>query len=201
MSGPLLALDVALLLPPAEATVVRLNARLDGPPAGFRFDATHHPHVTLVQQFTPAADLEAVTGQVAAVLAGAAPVRLAAGRLDAGESTTSLAFVPTPALGALHTRLMDRLAPFDVAAGDARAFTGDDEPARARDVAWVTRFRTAAAYGAFDPHVTLGVGSLDEPPPALAFDAATVALCHLGRFCTCRRVLASWTLAAAEAGA
>lgn len=192
----LLALDVALLLPPAAtATVGRLNARLAGPPAGFRFDATHLPHVSLVQQFSPVSDLGEVTGQVAAVLARAAPLRLTAVRLDAGDSTTSLALDPTRELAELHAALMDRLAAFDVAAGDERAFVDDGAPPRSRDIAWVTRFRTAAAYRQFQPHVTLGVGALDGPPPALAFDAATVALCHLGRFCTCRRTLASWALA------
>lgn len=201
MPDALLALDVALLLPPAaDATVGRLNARLAGPPAGFRFDATHLPHVSLVQQFSPASDLADITGEVAAVLARTAPLRLAAASLDAGESTTSLALDPTPELAELHTALMDRLAAFDVAAGDERAFVDDGEPPRSRDIAWVTRFRTAAAYRQFQPHVTLGAGALDGPPPALAFDAATVALCHLGRFCTCRRTLASWALAP-EAGA
>lgn len=197
----LLALDVALLLPPpATATVGRLNARLAGPPAGFRFDATHLPHVTLVQQFSPASDLGAVADEVAAVLAHTAPLRLTPVGFDAGETTTSLALDPTPELAELHGSLMDRLAAFDVAAGDESAFVDDDEPPRQRDVAWVTRFRTAAAYRHFDPHVTLGVGALDGTPPALAIDVATVALCHLGRFCTCRRLLASWALAP-EAGA
>jgi hypothetical protein len=62
------------------------------------------------------------------------------------------------------------------------------------DVIWVSGFRLKAAFGEFTPHVTLGHG---KEPPAIepfAFDATTVAACHLGRFCTCRRVLANWTL-------
>ena len=151
--------------------------------------------MTLAQQFVPVADLPLVTAEVGAVLASFAPLTLTAERLASSGVTTSLVLAATRPIAALHTRLMDRLAAFDMTAGGADAFLANAEPPRARDIEWVTRFRTAAAYGAFEPHVTLGVGVLDIPAPALEFEAVQVALCHLGRFCTCRRVLASWTLA------
>lgn len=201
MPGSLLAIDVAILLPPeAQRVAAKLNARLTGPPDGFRFDAGHLPHVTLAQQFVPAADLPLVTADIGAVLAATARLTLTGERLGSSGLTTSFALAATRPLTALHGRLMDRLAPFDMAAGGPEAFFAGDEPPRERDVAWVTRFRTAAAYASFDPHVTLGAGSLDVPTPALEFEAVEVALCRLGRFCTCRQVLASWTLAV-EAGA
>lgn len=200
MAAGLLAVDVALLLPSeVQNRVSRINARLSGPPEGFRFDSSHLPHVTLVQQFVPAADLPLVTTEVGAVLSSFAPLTLTTERLASNGLTTSLVLGATQTLGAVHTRLMDRLAPFDMTAGGADAFVTDGEPPRTRDVEWVTRFRTAAAYRSFKPHVTLGAGVLDEPAPALRFAADEVALCQLGRFCTCRRVLASWTLG--EAGA
>ena len=201
MFGRVLAVDLALL-PPTEAQteIARLNARLAGPPEGFRFDASHLAHVTLAQQFVPAADLPVLAAEIGEVLAPFAPLTLTAVRLASSGLTTSLVLEGTQALAALHVRLMDRLAAFDVTAGNAEAFVAGGEPPRARDVEWVTRYRTAAAYGSFEPHVTLGTGVLDAPAPALEFETARVALCHLGRFCTCRRVLASWTLAA-ETGA
>ena len=196
MPGSLVAVDVAVLLPPAaQALVARLNAQLTAPPDGFRFDATHLPHVTLAQQFVPAADLPLVEAEVGAVLAAFPRLTLTAERLASSGRTTSLVLAATRSIDAIHTRVMDRLAAFDMTAGDGAAFVADDEPARARDVEWVTRFRTAAAYASFQPHVTLGVGVLDAPAPAFEFEVNEVALCHLGRFCTCRRVLASWTLA------
>ncbi len=197
MPGSLLAIDIALLLPPrAQALVEQLNARLAPPPEGFRFDAGHLPHVSLVQQYVPATDLPLLAAEVGAVLSTAAPLTLVAERFGSSGLTTSLFLTATSPLTTLHTGLMDRLAPFDMAAGDADAFLADDEPPRARDVEWVTRFRTAAAYAAFEPHVTLGAGVLDDAAPAFELEAAQVAICRLGRFCTCRRVLASWTLTA-----
>ena len=196
MPGALVAVDAALLLPAGARDVVgRLNARLAGPPDGFRFDAGHLPHVTLAQQFVPAADLRLVTAEIGSVLAAFPPLTLRAERLAASGRTTSLVLAATPTITTIHARLMDRLAAFDVTNGGADAFVENGEPPRARDVDWVARFRTAAAYGRFEPHVTLGVGALDGAAPPLEFQAGHVALCRLGRFCTCRRTIASWTLA------
>ena len=195
MPGLLVAVDAAILLPPAAQEVVaQLNAQLAPPPDGFRFDADHLPHVTLAQQFVPAADLRLVTAEIGAVLVSFPPLTLTAQRLASSGTTTSLMLAPTRQIADIHTRLMDRLAAFDMTAGGANAFLANGEAPRARDVEWVARFRTAAAYGSFEPHVTLGVGALDHAAPAFEFEADAVALCRLGRFCTCRRILASWTL-------
>jgi len=59
---------------------------------------------------------------------------------------------------------------------------------------WVTGFRLKSAFGAFTPHITLGHGEhLPEIEP-FEFEATTIAACHLGRFCTCRKVLREWRL-------
>ena len=201
MPAPLIALDVALRLPPSvEEAVGRFNRMLDAPPTGFRLDATHLPHISLVQQFSPTDEVAALAEAIRTIVADHPPLHLTTAALARGGTATTLTLKPTPSLDALHRRLMDQAAAFDVGAGDAHAFAGSDaeavdaEPARARDVAWVTRFRTEAAYDAFDPHITLGVGVLDVAARSITFDASVVALCALGRFCTCREVLMSWEL-------
>ena len=197
VSASLLALDVALLLPPpAFEVVAHLNDRLTAPPNGFVFDTTHLPHVTLAQQFVPAAEMAAVRDALHGILSTTPPLELRSTGLISVGTTTSLTLEPIPDLAALHQRLMDRLAPFDLTTGDAASFYDDTEPARTRDVEWVARFRTRAAYGAWEPHVTLGVGRLEARSPAIQFVAARVAACQLGRYCTCRRVIAAWTLTA-----
>ena len=199
-SHGLLAIDIALLLPPALLEpALRLNAALLPPPHGLRFDATHLPHLTLAQQFVPAAQLPAVTDAAAAALGGVGPLRLLPAGIGRGRTAATLRLAPTADLTRLHTRLMDRLGPFESATGTAAAFyAAGGEPARDADVDWVRRFRTAAAYERFDPHVTVGVGPLPEAAPLPAADAVRVALCQLGRFCTCRRVLADWRLTPRE---
>lgn len=191
----LLALDVALLPPAAcRPRLAALNAALDAPPHGFRFDDTHLPHVTLAQQLVAAGRLAEIIRCVARTVRTAAPLRLRSTGLSRGRTTSSLRLAPTAALARLHAGVMDALLPFEAGPGDASAFHSNGEPPRPADLEWVTRFRDRAAYARFDPHITLGVGAAPGAAAALDAEAERVALCHLGRYCTCRRVLAEWTL-------
>ena len=190
-----LALDVALLPPPAcQPRLADLNAALDPPPRGFRFDDTHLPHVTLVQQFVATGRLDEVAGSLARLVSRAAPLRLRSTGLSRGRTTSSLRLERTDELDTLHARVMDALLPFAAGPGDESAFLSNGEPPRPADLDWVTRFRDEAAYARFDPHITLGVGVAAGTTAALDTLTDRIALCHLGRYCTCRRVLAEWTL-------
>ena len=54
-----------------------LSASLRGDyPAGYSLDATHAPHVSMLQRFARATDLDAVTAAVARVLAAERPTDL-----------------------------------------------------------------------------------------------------------------------------
>ena len=194
----LVALDVVLLLPSAAATAVaRLNAQLEPPPAGFVFDDTHLPHVTLVQQFVREADLAMALGVLVPTALETPAIPLRGTGLRRGRTTTSLGVDGGAALRLLHERLLARLGPHAAAPGDASAFVAGGEPARDGDVEWVTQFRAQATGARFEPHVTLGVGALDDAATRIAFTATELAACHLGRFCTCRRVLGTWRLGVA----
>ncbi len=189
------AIDVAILLTGAARDVPqRLNARFPGEPMdGFRFDHTHHAHVTLGQHFVDLPQLDAVYRVVAAILSDHAPLTLRVTGAHAGRTAQALAIAPAPALQQLHERVLDALEPFEVP-GDATAFQSDDAPARAADVEWVTRYRHDSGYASFNPHITIGIGPDPITAAPVAFTAREIAVCHLGRFCTCRDVLARWTL-------
>ena len=199
MPSPLLALDIAILLPPETSTSVELlNTQLSAPPEGFRFSARRLPHISLVQQFSPTTELNVIEQTIAGVVSKHPPIDLTLASITTSETTSSLTVTPSPVLDTLHRRLMDQLAIFDVGLGDERAFINTDatptDAARLRDITWVSQFRTEAAYDAFAPHVTLGVGAIKTTIPKTTFTASVIALCILGRFCTCQKVLASWEL-------
>lgn len=199
MPSPLLALDIAILLPPETSTSVELlNTQLSAPPEGFRFSARHLPHISLVQQFSPTTELTVIEQTIADVVSKHPPIDLTLASITTSQTTSSLTVTPSPVLDTLHRRLMDQLAIFDVGLGDERAFINTEatptDAARLRDITWVSQFRTEAAYDAFAPHVTLGVGAIKTTIPKTTFTASVIALCILGRFCTCQKVLASWEL-------
>lgn len=190
-----IAIDVAILLSGAARTVVeRLNAGFDhAPGAGFRFDASHHPHVTLSQHFVRRERLSEVRRLVGDVVGRLEPFEVRVTGARAGRTSQVLAVEASATLEQLHERLMDALGN-EEAAGDAAAFQADGEPARPADVAWVEGFRERSSYARYDPHVTVGIGPRPLSTAPFRFPVEEIALCRLGRFCTCRDRLASWTL-------
>lgn len=189
----LLALDVALLLPPdVRQLAIRLSAALPIDPAHrLRLDDDRVPHVTLAQQFVRIAELEAVSDRIDRVVRVLPPLPLRITGAGATGSTVWLAIERSERLVGLHERLMDALRGVERPGGTAAAFFGRD--ARVADVLWVAGYRLASSFGAFTPHITLGHGDPPRVEP-VDFEATTVAACHLGRFCTCRRALRVWTL-------
>lgn len=195
-----IAIDIALLLPEAvNQRVKAANAALLAErPDGFRFDESHLPHITLVQQFIRCANIPALIEQIDPILRGISPLSLRI--TGVGSSATAAHFVikRTSGIDELHRTLLDAVLPFEEAVGSAEAFySGDEpvlEPARDGDVQWVGNFRSHSSYDRFSPHITLGIGAPPEFGAPFEFTADRVALCHLGRFCTCRVVLQEWRL-------
>ena len=132
--NPVTAIDIAL---EPDATMVRQaeadNARLlKAYPEGFALDATHHAHITMLQQFVRTADLKKVYSAANAVLAkeGVASRRLKA---------INYYYIPSPPLGIagivvestedllrLQYELLDAVAPFTEKTGTAAAFVSTD---------------------------------------------------------------------------
>ena len=190
----LVAMDGAIL-PPADVTARAINFSAGLPSEGargLRLDAEHLPHVTLTQQFVREDEIDAAFERIDEVLQQQHPLRMLITGSGHSGQTLWLAVDRTPELQELHERLMEGLRGLERPDGGPHAFF--EENGRMGDVMWVAGFRLKSSFGAFTPHITLGHGK--EPPHVepFAFDATTVAACHLGRFCTCRKVLRAWDL-------
>jgi 2'-5' RNA ligase len=190
------AIDIAVL-PPADvsARAIALSAALPASEwQGLLLGDDHLPHITLTQQFVPSESLEALFLEIHSVLRPRRPLRLRVTGGGKGSSSVWMSIERTPELIELHEQLQQLTGSFEVDTGDASAFFGAD--ARDRDVRWVREFRRASSFERFTPHITLGHAS--EPPivDPYEFVAATIAVCHLGRFCTCRRIIRAWELRA-----
>ena len=190
----LVALDVALLPPvPVRSVAEELSAGLPAAESqGLRLDRTHLPHVTLTQQFIRDNELDAALERIDHVVATAPPLELRVSGGGKGRSAVWMELEPHAALIELHESLMNELRGFERPAGGPAAFF--DHDARPGDVIWVSSYRLRSAYSEYRPHITLGHASAPPQIVPFVFTAATVAACHLGRFCSCRRVFREWTL-------
>lgn len=204
----LVAIDV-LLLP--DAAMVRqaraLNQALERHGrTGFALDATHVPHLTLLQCYVRRADLTAVAAAVDSVFRGKPPLGLeltATGRFAspvADLTATGISVGPTPALTQLQLGVVAAVAPFIRHGGTAAAFVDAPQSATIGSTAnYVDRFIPAASGTNFRPHVTAGIGHVDlvarlvaEPFVPFAFKIVGAAIYQLGDGGTARKQLWIW---------
>ncbi len=190
----LVALDVAILPPPdVSRRAIELSAALpEEGSSGLRLDAEHLPHVTLAQQFVAPGDLDSLYAALDAVLTNQPQLSLTVTGGGRNGGTVWMTIEPAPGLVRLHERLTSALGRFERRGGSPDAFF--DGNARAGDLAWVSTYRRKASLLSFLPHITLGHAPHAPVVEPFTFEAAVVAACHLGRFCTCRKVLRRWDL-------
>jgi hypothetical protein len=203
------AIDVLLepdatMLQHAEANNARL---LKAYPKGFALDATHRPHITLVQRFVRTADLDALYAALGKVFAG---TNVSAMKLEAFQyyyaptGNTGVAGIvakPTPELLELQRQVIAAAAPFTVETGTIAAFTsGHGDPAiDAALIDYVSTFVPKMSGEHFSPHVSTGVAPreyldemLAEPFESFRFSPAGAAVYQLGPFGTAAKQLKKW---------
>jgi len=205
------AIDIAL---EPDATMIQhaeaVNARLLKVfPKGFALDATHHPHITILQRYVRTADLGEVYAAVGKVLANekAAGWRLKAFKYyyipwkDIGLA--GIVVEPTDDLLKLQQKLIDAVAPFTVETGTAAAFvtTPEDPDINQPTIDYVATFVPKATGKDFNPHVTVGIASQDylkqmlaEPFAGFTFSPAGASVYQLGNFGTAQKKLKTWEL-------
>jgi hypothetical protein len=210
--NPVTAVDIAL---EPDATMIQQakadNARLlKSFPKGFALDATHHPHVTMLQQFVRTDDLDKVFAAADAVLAKEKPRAwtLKAFKYyyipDPPYGLAGIVVEPTEDLHRLQDALIKAVEPYTAKTGTPAAFFSEED---GRDIQkslieYVANFVTIAAGTKFNPHVTIGVATetylnqmLAEPFPAFTFSVAGASVYQLGTFGTARKELKALRLA------
>jgi 2'-5' RNA ligase len=204
--NPETAIDIAL---EPDATMLQhardANARLlKSFPKGFSLDETHHPHVTMLQQFVRTEDLDKVFAAATAVLVKKKPT---AWKLKAFKyyyipsppvGLAGIVVEPTEDLHRLQDELITAIKPYTVKTGTPAAFFSEDGGRDIQEdlIKYVANFVTDAAGKRFNPHVTIGVGTetylnemLAEPFPSFTFSATGASVYQLGTFGTARKEL------------
>jgi hypothetical protein len=209
--SPVTAIDILLepdatMLQHAEAVNARL---LKVYPKGFALDATHRPHITMIQRFVRTADLDKIYAAAGQVLARA---NVTAMKLEAYKyyyipskdiGLSGIVVKPTPELLKLQADLIAAVTPFTVETGASTAFvtTPDDPVIDPFLIQYVSAFVPKASGEHFNPHVTTGVAlreyldkMLAEPFESFTFSPAGAAVYQLGQFGTASKKLKEWNL-------
>ena len=205
-AGDVTAIDVLLepdaaMLQHAEANNARL---LKLYPKGFALDASHRPHITIIQRFVRTDDLDKVYAALSPVFARA---DVTAMKLEAFKyyylpmddvGVAGIVARPTPELLKLQADVIAAVAPFTVETGGSAAFvtTPDDPVIDPALIDYVSTFVPKGTGARFNPHVTTGVAPksdldtmLAEPFETFTFSPAGAAVYQLGQFGTAAKKL------------
>lgn len=208
--NPITAINIALdpdtmMSRHAEAANARL---LKDYPKGFAFDASHKPHITLLQRYVLTENLDKIYSAVGKVLASeeGADLKLKTSHYSytpwKNMGIGILAVEPTATLLHLQQKLIDAVTLFTVKNGTAEAFftTADDPYINPTTLDYVAAFVPNQTGSNFHPHVTLGIASeeylkemIAEPFEGFTFSPAGVSVYQLGNFGTARKKLKEWT--------
>jgi hypothetical protein len=209
--SPVMAIDILLepdatMLQHAEANNARLLAVF---PKGFALDASHRPHITMLQCFVRTADLDKIYAAEEKVFTAANvnAMKLEAFKyyyLPAGAvGVAGIVARPTPELLKLQADIIVPAKPYMVQTGPIGAFTaGHDDPAiDTAMIQYVSTFVPNASGEHFNPHVSTGAAPreyldkmLAEPFEKFTFSPAGAAVYQLGPFGTAAKKLKEWDL-------
>lgn len=191
----------ATMLQHAAATNERL---LKVYPHGYSLDATHRPHITLVQRFVPTRNLDKVYAAVGKVFAGAnvTSLKLEAYKYyyfpDKDIGLSGIVIRTTPELLALEKQVIDAVAPYTVPTGTSAAFvtTPENPEVLPALITYVSDFVPKHSGANYEPHVSTGIASreyldrmLAEPFEPFTFSPAGAAIYHLGPYGTAAKQL------------
>jgi 2'-5' RNA ligase len=149
------------------------------------------PHISLAMGCIEHEDIERA-GELLQPLAAIIPKRLKTGGIQkstssSGEIVSVIGIQRTKKLQKLHEKVSGTIKPFftydvkeDMVAGGKAGQT---------TLQWIANYPDKASYSNFSPHITIGYGDLQDIELPQDFAVSSLAICHLGDHCTCRKIL------------
>jgi len=119
--------------------------------------------------------------------------------IPTGEKVSGFEIVKTKDLQLLHETVMNKLSPYftyDVSLD--MIYTLPNQQVEEGTTHWIKNYPKESSFERFSPHITIGIGDAASKTRGLKFPiqftASKLALCHLGNYCTCRKIVLSHEL-------
>lgn len=206
----ILAIDI--LLDP-DSTMLNIskiyNDRLrENYPEGFELDASHRPHITVIQAFVKTADLTHIKNDLEKLMSHSnlSDMEFVADGLyyipyeDKGLAGIT---VEKQNLMEFHNQVVDLMKKYTVADGQGTAFVPrpDGNPIMAATVDYVNGFVASSSGEKYNPHVTIGTAFkpfvenlLAEEFSTFSFKVRSVSIYQLGELGTAQKKLVALEL-------
>ena len=195
---PRIAIDIVLLPPPeVMRQAIAINRQLiEQSSDGIVLDATSClPHLSLCMGCLEGKHLTKIGSILERLAAKQAGLELtieslATDETPSGQPIVYWNIVSNERLQKLHEEIMKAVMPLcTLDAKPSDVFPSG--PLHEGTLQWINGYATKSSLSKFSPHITLGFGKLPKAKLDTVFRPASLACCHLGNYCTCRKVLAS----------
>ena len=155
------------------------------------------PHISLAMGVLEEKDIPTVGSILREIAKEFKTLNLAVAAMNAdtistGEKILGIEVERTEELQRLHEMVMQKLKPY-------LSYDVEKEmlfnPPEIEEVTfrWIKKYSGKSSFENFSPHITVGIGETDTIQTPKTFTASRIALCHLGNYCTCRKVFAEVT--------
>ncbi|MCK4339633.1 MAG: hypothetical protein KAW87_06575 [Candidatus Cloacimonetes bacterium] len=113
--------------------------------------------------------------------------------IPSGEKVSCYKIENTRQLQLLHETIMNKLSnhfTYDITAEMIYS------PKEVEDITldWIRNYPKKSSFENFSPHITIGFGEIENTNLPIKFISSKLALCHLGNYCTCKKILLSINL-------
>lgn len=193
-----IAVDI-VLLPPEEIAdlAIKLNRELSGTETNKiilgKNEGEAMPHMTLAMGCIEERDLGEIEKILDRVSGGVIIPKLEIYGIDTekirGDITvSSLGINKITEIQELHEKISREFK--EIFSGEAtrEMFCGS---VSMEEFSYIDDFSEIASFQKFYPHITIGLGEIQNPPISfpIKFRPAKIAICHLGDYYTCRKIL------------
>ena len=188
------AINIALL-PPEEVMKLAksINKKLIENDDMINFvDGTSIPHATLCIGGIKEEDLPKLGKILEEISKESAPIELTitgtSVHINPTDNSKGSGFVVanTRELQKLHEEVVRRCKALFVDVSTTDMYPGST---RASSAEHANKFLEIDCFELYKPHITLGVGEADSINKRITFTVKRLAICHLGNWCTCRKIL------------
>ena len=202
--GSIIAIDIALI-PKNYDVIFEYNRRVTSEAkSGFLFDASHRPHITLLQDFIRAEHIDALAQEISELtekvdfLAPAAVKGFGRGGHYLDDLwAPSIELQKTEPLMALHQEVHGRSQRFSQSQQYSSGLFS--EPTNDKCQSYVKNFRSGPSLEKFCPHITLAIApeqTLGDYAAGLQWPAEiemdSLVLAQMGHYCTVGSAYKEW---------
>ncbi len=194
-----IAIDVALLLPEnINKICININRKNNADAFSDLSKKNNYPHITLAMGVADDKDFPKISKKLKDISKKFSPLKLEIVGLNftiTPENKKSYEFTVrrTDEIKKLHAVIMKELYPlFSYKVNDNMFFLDSDEKFSKVSKYWVETYgKNHSNPDKYHAHISLKCRNAKYTKFPIKFPANKVAACHLGNYCTCRKILAS----------